>query len=157
MAEIQLNESHFQLHCFTRTGEITRHCHKGLRFCLQKVAQPRAFDSLTGWKIRCWMITESHLRRPLIDFVWAPQGLPASRRSCSTCFAGSSIWQFTRWLELRRLSPPLSLLLERVPELCPSSPAASLAVPVQFPGSKHCALTRNTFLVSAVCTVNHGT
>lgn len=139
------------------TGEITSHCHKSLRFCFQKAKQPRAFEALTWCKIRCWMTAESHLRRPLIDFLWAPQGLRASRRSCSTCFAGSSIWRFTRGLELRRLSPQLSLLLERVLELCPASSAAPLVVPVQSLGPKHCALTWNTFLVSAVCTVNHGT
>lgn len=139
------------------TGENTSHRHEGLRLCLQKATQPRAFQSPIWWKIRCWMATESHLRRPLIDFVWAPQGLPASRRSCSTCFAGSSIWQFTQWLELSRLSPQLSLLLERVPELCPTSPPAPLAVLAQSPGPKLCALTRNNFLLSAVCTMNNGT
>lgn len=38
-----------------------------------------------------------------------------------------------------------------------SSALPPLAVPAQSSGPKHRALTRNTLLVSAVCTLNHGT
>lgn len=115
------------------TGEIT---------CFQNATQPTAFGSLTWWKIRCWMTARSHLRRQLIDFVWAPRGLPASSRSCSTCFAGGSIWRFTRWLELSsRLSPQPRLPWERA-ESC-----ALPTVPPQSPGPKRCVFWPGTCFI----------
>lgn len=137
VAEFQLNESRVQLHCFSGINwrNYNSHLQLGLRFCLQNATQPRAFRSLTWWKIRCWMTTRSHLRRQLIDFVGALGGLPASSRSCSTCFSGGSIWWFTRWLELSGgLSPQLSLLPER----------AALTVPTQLSGPKHCVFWPGT-------------
>lgn len=84
------------------------------------------------------MTAWSHLRRQLIDFVRAPRGLPASSRSCSTCFAGGSIWQFPQWLELSsRLSPRLRLLPERAAEPCSTSSPAPPTVPAHFLGPKH--------------------
>lgn len=81
-------------------------------------------------KVRCWMAARSHLRRQWMDFVWAPRGLPANSRSCSTRFAGGSIWWFTgRSESSSRLSPQQSLPPERAAELCPASSAALLPTP----------------------------
>lgn len=97
-------------------------------------------------KIRCCMTAWSHLIRQLIDFVWAPWGLPASSRSCSTCFGGGSIWWFSQRLDLSsRLSPLLRLLPERAAELCPASSAAPPTAPAQFSGPEHSVFWSGTW------------
>lgn len=97
------------------------HLHVSPRCCLQNAIQPRSPGFLSRWKTRCWTTAQSPLRRQLIEFVWAPWGLPASSRSCSTCCAGGNIWRCTQCCELNsRLCSQLSLLSEgcmALPEL----------------------------------------
>lgn len=77
------------------------------------------------------MATESHLRRPWQTLCELPRDYqPAAEAAVHALQAAA----YGDSLELSRLSPQLSLLPERAPELCPTSPAASLAVPAQSPG-----------------------
>lgn len=77
------------------------------------------------WKIRCWMTTWSHLSRQLIDFGWAPGDYQPAAEAAVHALLAAAYGDSLGRLELSsRLSPQLSLPLERAAELCSPTPAA---------------------------------
>lgn len=152
MAEVQLNESHFQLYCLLElTGEIPSPCNKNWDSACR-----RQHNTAQSFRVPDWV-----KNKMLDDHRESPK--KAINRLCVISLGITSqqekLLYMLCWQQHMAIQP-VAGIKQTFPSAArgfQSSALPPLAVPAQSPGLKHRALTRNTLLVSAVCTLNYGT